>query len=553
MLLLGLSVVKNEADIIEAMVRLNLRFLDHLHIIDNGSVDGTLQILTALSAEFAQLTVAQDPAIGHQQTQLMNRFIVTDGQKYDPDHILPLDADEILAGDPAAFRHECSQTRDPIAIAWQTYVPTGSDNAAEHNPVIRIRHRRAAEMPQYHKSTLPRRLTGRAIIGPGSHKIMFNNKIVASKVSETITMAHYPIRDKDQIIAKAMIGTWGLNLRGAPPREGQHWRQISKQIVATGTLSDATFYDIAATYAGQEQAPLVEDPQSWPSDLSLKYQHFASTTAQGRIIAFTENLVATIANRDRRPPESTAPMPNRLLKTDILPPDSALVRFTHRGRIVEFCVTHPKDVIQSHHLKGSFYELEELAIIEKHFTAGSHFIDIGSNVGNHAVFCGLFLKPARIMVAEPNPVAIRTLRANIALNGLDQICDSSRVGVGLGAQSTQGASISWRSQNWDRFNLGGAQLRLEGGDLDILTGDAFLAGALADFIKIDVEGMELQVLAGLRQTIARHRPKLFIEVDEQNYGGMDQWLADNDYRIAERFSRYPNNCNYLCLPDAVQT
>jgi hypothetical protein len=50
--IVGLCIAKNEADIIEAMVRHNLGFLDQLHVVDNDSADATPGILAALEGEF---------------------------------------------------------------------------------------------------------------------------------------------------------------------------------------------------------------------------------------------------------------------------------------------------------------------------------------------------------------------------------------------------------------------------------------------------------------------------------------------------------------------
>ena len=43
-LIVGLYKVKNEADIIEPMVRHNLAFLDWLHVVDYEGSDGTIRI-----------------------------------------------------------------------------------------------------------------------------------------------------------------------------------------------------------------------------------------------------------------------------------------------------------------------------------------------------------------------------------------------------------------------------------------------------------------------------------------------------------------------------
>ena len=75
-----------------------------------------------------------------------------------------------------------------------------------------------------------------------------------------------------------------------------------------------------------------------------------------------------------------------------------------------------------------------------------------------------------------------------------------------------------------------------------------LAKAKVDFIKIDVEGMEMQVLGGLAQTLERCRPVIFIEVDEANRADFLDWVEANHFDIAATFRRYPVNENFLLKP-----
>jgi FkbM family methyltransferase len=214
------------------------------------------------------------------------------------------------------------------------------------------------------------------------------------------------------------------------------------------------------------------------------------------------------------------------------------------GQPVRFAVAEPDDLIQSHHLGGRFYEWQELSIIARHFPAGGTFCDIGANVGNHTVYAGLFLSPARIVVFEPNPVAIRVLELNILLNGLERMVDSGHLGIGLGA------ALGHASMTTPERNLGGNTLDPDNPDgaTEIRTGDACLAGMSVDFLKIDVEGMEVPVLEGLAETIGRCRPAIFIEVLDERADALSAWCEANGYETVETYRRYVTCKNLMLKP-----
>ena len=97
-------------------------------------------------------------------------------------------------------------------------------------------------------------------------------------------------------------------------------------------------------------------------------------------------------------------------------------------------------------------------------------------------------------------------------------------------------------------NIGGGRVESGGGDLAVRTGDEMLDGRQIDLMKIDVEGMEIDVLAGFAETVARHRPSVFAEVDNNNRAAFDDWVADNHYVVTERFKRYRSNENFMIIP-----
>lgn len=213
---------------------------------------------------------------------------------------------------------------------------------------------------------------------------------------------------------------------------------------------------------------------------------------------------------------------------------------TIHGRQFNFAYDRQADPIQRSHRQGKFYEEPELATIKAHFPQGGTFVDIGSNIGNHSLFVAAFCQPARIVPFEPNPLAYKLLVANVTLNGFQDLFDLRHVGLGLSDSAGDGFAMSDQ-----RKNLGGARMQAGEGDIATTTGDAALADETPSFIKIDVEGMEMQVLLGLEQTIARHLPDILIEVDQENYAAFEAWVAEMKYDVIDTFQRYKTNRNYL--------
>jgi len=228
----------------------------------------------------------------------------------------------------------------------------------------------------------------------------------------------------------------------------------------------------------------------------------------------------------------------------ILPEGAQVIDAVIEGRAVRFCVADAQDKIQRKHAQGKFWEREEMAVMAAHFPAGGVFADIGANVGNHTLFAALFMDASRVIAFEPNPPAMALLRANVALNGLAAVVDLTHLGWGL--SDAEGAGFSTVTK---RANLGATRLVADGqGGIPVRTGDAMLAGARVDFIKLDIEGMEMQALRGLDQTISTHRPPVFLELDHINAAAFHDWMLAHHYGIAHAGQRYPANQDLLVLP-----
>lgn len=216
-------------------------------------------------------------------------------------------------------------------------------------------------------------------------------------------------------------------------------------------------------------------------------------------------------------------------------------------------VENTQDLIQRHFLRGELYEQEELQII-KHYSAGCQvYYDIGANVGNHALFMAKVLRASKVHVFEANVRAANLLKLNVERNGLEGIIDTSKTGLGIGAKSEKRSVF-----NPQVNNLGAARLRnashgerAEGGyfsAVDVVSLDSLRLPEPPDFVKIDVEGMEMKVLAGMTEVIAVARPRMFLEVNHSNREAFLNWIAISRYSVVDAFSRYESNMNFMIAP-----
>ncbi|ABD55279.1 FkbM family methyltransferase [Jannaschia sp. CCS1] len=235
----------------------------------------------------------------------------------------------------------------------------------------------------------------------------------------------------------------------------------------------------------------------------------------------------------------------RLLSADV--EDLASVQVTDCAiddRTVRFATQMARDPIQRSHRKGAFYEPEELALMREFLPDGGTFLDIGANVGNHSLYAGLFCAARRIIPFEPNPLAYRLLILNMVMNDLHARTVFDYVGFGASDVDREGFAMSER-----RKNLGAARMMAGAGDIATLRPDDFLHDETPDFIKIDVEGMEMQVLRGLQKTIKRTRPVLLVEVDRANIHDFADWRLAHGFALPTSIKHYADNRNFLCVPE----
>ncbi|MEM1300729.1 MAG: FkbM family methyltransferase [Pseudomonadota bacterium] len=240
-------------------------------------------------------------------------------------------------------------------------------------------------------------------------------------------------------------------------------------------------------------------------------------------------------------PTQEAPLPPFAVLDPLL---ASVVDVAHEGIGYRFFVANPFDYIQAYHARGEMYEPASLALIAEHFPVGGTFVDIGAHVGNHAIYAAKALGAAKVIAFEPSLKAHTILTVNKALNGLTRF--------EIRKQALSDAPGEAVIETPAPMHEGRNTLTEDGPGqrVPVVTGDAALEGRKVSFLKIDVEGHEMQVLGGLTKTVREHRPPIFIEVRDGFSAALEAWCERHGYRVAERIRQYQGEENVLLLPAA---
>lgn len=186
----------------------------------------------------------------------------------------------------------------------------------------------------------------------------------------------------------------------------------------------------------------------------------------------------------------------------------------------------------------------EFLWVKKILPQDAVFLDIGANVGAYIYALEKHLEPQNIFGFEPNVQLFKRLKRlfpkvnlyAIALSDVSTIAEFKIPVIDGEKVHTRGTlRTSIKEKNEQRTIL--QKVAVE--PLDDLIFNNTSLGKInfnrLDFVKIDVEGNEMQTLRGARKTIEKYRPILMVEM-EQRHHEEDLWtlileIADWGYAV----------------------
>ncbi|QWH14660.1 FkbM family methyltransferase [Bacillus mycoides] len=208
---------------------------------------------------------------------------------------------------------------------------------------------------------------------------------------------------------------------------------------------------------------------------------------------------------------------------DLVLKDSTIIRIMddYIGRII--------------HSNHDYYEKELLEYFKEYMPTNGVVYDVGANIGNHTLYFSHTLNPKKVYSFEPAKELFTVLEFNVQVNKLKNI---EVFNCAVGKENGE-AFLTYNPQN-----TGSSNISLDGNEVvKIVTLDK-LKIEKPDFVKIDVEGSEYDVIKGMKNILKASSPVLWIEVFPDNYFAVDQLLEELNY---VQIDRYLDNYIYVGL------
>ncbi|SHL69617.1 methyltransferase, FkbM family [Nitrosospira sp. Nsp11] len=198
------------------------------------------------------------------------------------------------------------------------------------------------------------------------------------------------------------------------------------------------------------------------------------------------------------------------------------------GRYGSFEIPDEKDLVaNSLRLYGEWAQTE-IDALGNFIEEGSVVVDVGAFIGTHSrAFSGIVGTSGKVYAFEPNSSIYLLLEENAKKASLRNIIT---LPFALGARGCKMCIANEPYHN----NQGATHLDTpsdindqKGVEVKLL--DSFDIGPI-DFIKVDVEGMELEVLMGGEEAINNHTPTIFLEVNSlEDSAGILGWARHRNY------------------------
>lgn len=282
-------------------------------------------------------------------------------------------------------------------------------------------------------------------------------------------------------------------------REGLLWNQIGQDLIAVRRSEAAETFlaDIrrAALPSPWPHAPMIAGVALWRA---------WAASPRARLLEAEDLAPAPLAPE---PPPETAPP--RIMFNETAP-----------SRFGPMLLNSNDIYISAGIRETGAWASEETDLLSRLVTPGQTVLDVGANMGSHTLaFCNFVGPSGWVHAFEPQRLMYQAMVASVAMNSwANAHCHMKLVGAEPGSMRLPSVSYEQPS-NFGMVSLAPGRQRAEsltylddqeGEEVEMITLDSLKLRA-CHLIKIDVEGMEIDVLRGATETIKVHRPLIYME------------------------------------------
>jgi FkbM family methyltransferase len=197
--------------------------------------------------------------------------------------------------------------------------------------------------------------------------------------------------------------------------------------------------------------------------------------------------------------------------------------------------------------KNKISDYNEIQLIKSKVDFNSVFIDIGANTGVYSYALSQVISPENLYIFEPQKDLYKNLLKNftksniynIALSNENALVEFKIPYINNKEYNTRG-TLRVNFAEEDETNFEKIIVRSERLD------DFVLKNGInkIDFIKIDVEGFEEEVIIGAEETIIKYKPKLMIEIEQRHH-------EKNINLIINKICKFGYECFFIDLSGII--
>jgi len=188
---------------------------------------------------------------------------------------------------------------------------------------------------------------------------------------------------------------------------------------------------------------------------------------------------------------------------------------------------------------GEYCE-EELDLCYLLLNANDNVIEVGSNIGSLTIPLSYKIPKGKLYAFEAQKVIYDMLEGSLKKNNISNVI-ACNLAIGDKKCDAFLPQLDYDKMN----NFGGISITNQGVKVGQTTLDDLIDVDSLKLIKIDVEGMELEVLKGASNLIKRHRPFIYFENDRLDKSQrLLEFIVSMGYRIYSHNSRLFRSDNF---------